>query len=336
MTDQETHYDDSVEDPESKLLSSPPRRLRRIRISPDLEHDEATVPILEQFRMMPWERLGILGLVALIIIAATVLATTVLGGRNGATYDVDGVENTSPPYFTGLSVIDLTKLCPEGATSFDPSKLPFNVFQRQGDFAAMLAAEVMDGADLDPYSCSPQNLAVLWLAAHPPQTLLQDTLARRYVLTAFYFSLKGWLWKEDGNWLHEDDECTWNGITCNQNGAVTSISLKHNNLKGSLPEELRHLSLLEAFHVSQNSISGTLPTALSKLPKLGTCTPTTRTGHNLSCLFVGLATYASAFFFIVELEVSLNEFTGTVPIELFKQSHLSKSHSRSPVSSQFR
>lgn len=282
MTDQETHHDDSLEDPESKLLSSPPRRLRGIRISPELEHNEATFP-MEQFRTMRWERLGIVGLVALIIIAATVLATTVLGGRNGATFDVDGAENTSPPYFTGLSVIDLTKLCPEGATSFDPSKLPFNVFQRQGDFAAMVATEVMDGADLDPYSCSPQNLAVLWLAAHPPESLLQDTLARRYVLTAFYFSLKGWLWKEDGKWLHEDDECTWKGITCNQNGAVTSISLKHNNLKGSLPEELRHLSLLEAFHVSQNSISGTLPTALSKLPKLGTSTPTTHRAQ-FACL----------------------------------------------------
>ena len=50
-------------------------------------------------------------------------------------------------------------------------------------------------------------------------------LVQRFVLALLYFELDGqnWVYK---HFLKGDDECTWDGITCNQSGEVTEISLR--------------------------------------------------------------------------------------------------------------
>mmetsp|Transcript_7114 Transcript_7114/g.11814 ORF Transcript_7114/g.11814 Transcript_7114/m.11814 type:complete len:423 (-) Transcript_7114:537-1805(-) len=278
------------EDPESKLLGNDSRPANLFRAVLSGSDENPASPLRRSIRC---ERLLVIGLIVTVIMAATAL-TAVFVGRNdndSNTNTNENLEGTVEPEPPKLSISDLMKLCPVGANTFSSSQLPDEIVQRGGDFAAMLSSEV--SGDLTPYSCSPSNLSVLYLAAnHLPETLNQHTLLLRYILTTFYFSLGGTKWRESDNWLSDDGECTWHGITCNENGEITELVLTHNNLLGPLPDDLHFLSSLQVLRLSQNSITGTFPASLTRLPHLA------------------------------ELEFSLNSFTGTVPADIWKQTQL--------------
>jgi hypothetical protein len=77
----------------------------------------------------------------------------------------------------------------------------------------------------------------------------------RFALTTFDVSLAGWKWKQGENWLGNDPECSWDGVTCNDQGLLTGITLRHNNLAGTLPESLSYVSTLHVLNLAQNSIA---------------------------------------------------------------------------------
>lgn len=280
------------EDPESKLVGNDGSRPGNLsRIVPSSQEEDLASPVRRSIRC---ERLLLIGLMVTIIVAGSALAAVFVGGnkndesKENSSAGGDIVEDQP----LQLSVSDLTKLCPEGASTFAASKLSDEVIQRRGDFAAMLS-EV--SGDLTPYSCSPANLAVLYLAGnHLPETLNEKTLLMRYVMTSFYFSLGGPMWRRDDSWLSTEDssECTWYGVSCNDQGGISEVSLPHNNLLGSLPEDLQFLSSLEILSISQNAVTGTIPASLALLPNLA------------------------------ELEISLNSFSGTMPTDIWKQTNL--------------
>lgn len=57
-------------------------------------------------------------------------------------------------------------------------------------------------------------------------------------------------WWNSKGWLDADDECSWYGITCNnESGQVQSVDLSNNRLTGTLPPEIR---LLQASLVELN------------------------------------------------------------------------------------
>jgi hypothetical protein len=59
--------------------------------------------------------------------------------------------------------------------------------------------------------------------------------SRREALIAFYNSTGGLNWIHQSGWLTSSDECTWSGITCNNDGVLIGINLSDNNLTGTLP-----------------------------------------------------------------------------------------------------
>lgn len=86
-------------------------------------------------------------------------------------------------------------------------------------------------------------------------------------LVAFYNSTGGPTWSSfaTDNWTLDNRPCNWKGVTCN-GGHVTGISLRSNNLTGSLPD-LSGLSYLEFLYLYANKIAGNIPSldALTRL-----------------------------------------------------------------------
>ena len=64
------------------------------------------------------------------------------------------------------------------------------------------------------------------------------------------------------------DPCTWFGVSCVGEN-ITGITLPSNNLSGSIPIEIGHLTNLNTFNLSNNGISGTLPPHLGLITNLG-------------------------------------------------------------------
>ncbi len=93
--------------------------------------------------------------------------------------------------------------------------------------------------------------------------------AQREVLIELYNNTDGTNWTNKANWLGpEGTECTWFGVTCDSQGFITSINLKANGLKGNLPAELGDLFQLRNLDISNNDLSGVVPTELLNLTNL--------------------------------------------------------------------
>jgi hypothetical protein len=130
--------------------------------------------------------------------------------------------------------------------------------------------------DIDINSCSPQNIALLWVATEiadakkEGRTILDETLRNRFVLVNLYTTLGGPKWVVNLNWLGNSSECDWHGVTCDDGGnKVLSFSMPKNNLQGSLSSSLGLLQNLTALDLSDNFIGGTIPKEVLQLPKLG-------------------------------------------------------------------
>ena len=85
--------------------------------------------------------------------------------------------------------------------------------------------------------------------------------SEREVLRMFHkATTKGGPWKGVNDW---DDEmkpiCNMTGITCDAHHQVVRIALKNRGLEGHIPGEIGHLSFLESFDVSDNSLMGYVP-----------------------------------------------------------------------------
>lgn len=73
------------------------------------------------------------------------------------------------------------------------------------------------------------------------------------ILRLVYNNLNGNMWKEN-NWFGNDDECTWDGITCDGMD-VTEIKLSGFGLSGTLPTDIFTLPGLQVLDLSNNFIT---------------------------------------------------------------------------------
>ena len=112
----------------------------------------------------------------------------------------------------------------------------------------------------------------------------------REILVKLYNATDGPNWKNDGNWL--TDAPQWHGVTTDAGGRVTVLSLRSNELFGSIPPELGNLSNLETLNLRSNELSGPIPAELGNLANLET------------------------------LSLRSNELTGSIPAELGDLSNL--------------
>ncbi len=90
----------------------------------------------------------------------------------------------------------------------------------------------------------------------------------RAVLVALYNAAGGASWTDRTNWLSDAPIGDWYGVTTDTDGRVMDLSLAGNNLTGSLPTELGHLSNLQVLELAGNSLDGALPAAWNHLRRL--------------------------------------------------------------------
>ncbi len=87
-------------------------------------------------------------------------------------------------------------------------------------------------------------------------------------LVAFYHATGGEEWKNNTNWLSNQDIATWHGVTV-KDSRVVSICLINNGLRNNFPSKaLSKLDNLEDLNLTSNELTGSVDKALAKLNKL--------------------------------------------------------------------
>jgi len=137
-------------------------------------------------------------------------------------------------------------------------------------------------------SGSPQYRAAHWIANYDVERVdipFRDEDPRRFIqrysLAVLYYALEGEKWASQLDFLASDHECSWNeeipdenkevyavGVSCNAELLVDSLLIPSNNLHGSIPDEIRHLTKLKFISLKHNEVSGELPSSLQHLTLL--------------------------------------------------------------------
>ena len=90
------------------------------------------------------------------------------------------------------------------------------------------------------------------------------------ILRILYEATNGDGWKNNENWMSDKPLNEWRGVSTDDNGRVTELSLWGNRLSGPIPRELGNLSNLEGLNLSSNRLSGPIPRELGNLSNLET------------------------------------------------------------------
>jgi hypothetical protein len=143
---------------------------------------------------------------------------------------------------------------------------------------------------------SSQYQAYDWLINDPDYwSYVVPTVVQRYALAVLFFSTGGPEWKNETTiilppdtattvapaevktpWLSYTDECNWwttnpgaDGRACNSESIIISVHLVKMGLKGTIPPEIALLSNgLQTLFLSENDVTGTIPTELGELSVL--------------------------------------------------------------------
>ena len=92
--------------------------------------------------------------------------------------------------------------------------------------------------------------------------------ADRAALVALYNATGGPNWTNNTNWLSNENVNEWHGVTTDDDGRVTELNLRENNLTGVIPSGLGHLASLERLDLQGNHLNGSIPGELSNLTSL--------------------------------------------------------------------
>ena len=82
------------------------------------------------------------------------------------------------------------------------------------------------------------------------------------MLIALYEGTNGDRWSDNTNWLSDAPLSEWYGVITDIEGRVTELYLGSNDLRDSIPAELAQLNNLQGLHLSDNNLTGCIPSAL--------------------------------------------------------------------------
>ena len=104
----------------------------------------------------------------------------------------------------------------------------------------------------------------------PPRPRWRQTSPEtdREALVALYNATDGPNWTFDNNWLSDVPTSEWEGVTTDDNGRVTELSLRGHQLSGEIPPELSNLANLQELDLCVNQLSGEIPPGLGNLSNL--------------------------------------------------------------------
>jgi Leucine rich repeat len=164
---------------------------------------------------------------------------------------------------------------------------------------------------------SPQSKAVDFLAEDPQlDSYRAYRRLQRFALAVFYYDLKqSRAWRNSSLWLSVSSECDWYSTrrneTCAPEDLLVALSLRDNQLSGTIPAEISLLTSLKYLELSGNYIRGTIPREIDRIASLSRLilSDNDMTGslpHALGKLHK-----------LTHIDLSGNGFTGSIPELLF-------------------
>ena len=137
----------------------------------------------------------------------------------------------------------------------------------------------------------------------------EDSAEDRAVLVALYNAMDGPNWADNTNWLSDEPIGTWQGVTTDEEGRVSELSLRRNQLTGEIPTGLGNLSTLQTLDLAANQLTGEIPTELGNLSKVRALS----LGGNQ--LTGEIPTELGSLASVEWLYLGLNQLTGEIPAE---------------------
>ena len=149
----------------------------------------------------------------------------------------------------------------------------------------------------------------------------------RAALIALFQATEGASWVKRDNWHSGASIATWYGVTTDENGRVTELTLAGNNLNGTLPD-LSALTQLTILDLDFNQLTGSIPdlSALTQLEwlsvssnQLSGVVPDLNTLRNLERLdlsanqLMGSIPNLAALTQLTDLSLAENSLTGSIP-----------------------
>lgn len=102
------------------------------------------------------------------------------------------------------------------------------------------------------------NSAYNWLLKNSDIEIYGNSRIRqRFALASIYYATNEGLnsWDRDDGWITDQDECTWDGVRC-ENGNIIGLNLTSNGLTGVFPMEITMLKKhLLALEISDNELT---------------------------------------------------------------------------------
>ncbi len=212
--------------------------------------------------------------------------TTDASGRvTGLNLENNNLNGTLPPALGALANLRTLNLSLNAALS---GPLPQTLTQLP------LESLTLDGTRM----CAPPQAEFrAWLNGISRRTgaaLCTDTRVDYYALVELFNGTDGPNWTNKTNWASDAPLDEWHGVTTDAGGRVTELSLRENNLRGSVPPSLRQLNNLRDLNLSWNELTGEIPSELAQLANLSV------------------------------LNLNVNQLTGEIPIELAELTHLTQ------------
>ncbi len=164
---------------------------------------------------------------------------------------------------------------------------------------AGMATVTVTASDPDDLSAT-QTMSVTTAASTGPR-------GDREALAALYDATGGADWTLNNNWKTTAPLGEWSGVTTDEDGRVTKLTLVDNGLAGALPVALGSLASLETLSLRNNALSGPIPDALGNLARLEELD---LSGNDLTGPIPGALQRLSN---LHGLNLSRNDLTGPVP-----------------------
>ena len=191
------------------------------------------------------------------IVVAVVIPITRQDDGQGKTR----VESPPPPAGRDDDAEVDTSLVPSSSpTTFAPTTFEERIFTLISAYSGLVVLQDQS---------TPQFRSLQWVTTDASVADWSDEqILDRYALAVLYFGNDGLRWARVTNFLLPTFHCEWDGVSCNENGEPSTLSLVNEGLSGSLPREIGVLSSLTTLNLDRNLLTGTIPTEIGYLTNL--------------------------------------------------------------------